>query len=275
MWHPGWWGPHVGFYGGVNYGYGYGGAGYEGGYWQGGQMFYNTAVVNVGTTHITNIYVKNVTVNNVTINRVSYNGGGVQARPTADQESYAKERHVEPVAAQLQQREARKNPDLRAKANGGNPTVAATPKPGVFKGAGVVEASGAPAHPAVVPLPRIRRRLSTLREVSIRPRLSILREVSIRPRLSIRRQLSIRRPLSILHPPSTQPPPSTRHRRRRPRPKSIRRPAGHRLRIPRPYIRPHRTQPPCSRAAPGPAAPRPAAEPKPAPKPEPREEPRG
>ncbi len=26
-WHGGYWGPHVGFYGGVNYGYGYGGVG--------------------------------------------------------------------------------------------------------------------------------------------------------------------------------------------------------------------------------------------------------
>ena len=27
LWHAGYWGPHVGFYGGVNYGYGYGGVG--------------------------------------------------------------------------------------------------------------------------------------------------------------------------------------------------------------------------------------------------------
>src|SRR5579862_4995883 len=123
-WHAGYWGPHVGFYGGVNYGFGYVGSGYEGGYWQGGHLFYNTAVVNVGTTHITNTYVKNVTVNNVTVNRVSYNGGsgGVQARPTAEEESFAKEQHVQPVAAQLHQREtAAKNPVLLSKANGGKP----------------------------------------------------------------------------------------------------------------------------------------------------------
>ena len=29
-WHGGYWGPQVGFYGGVNYGYGYGGVGYQG-----------------------------------------------------------------------------------------------------------------------------------------------------------------------------------------------------------------------------------------------------
>ncbi|MEO6912255.1 MAG: YXWGXW repeat-containing protein, partial [Edaphobacter sp.] len=33
LFHAGYWGPHVGFYGGVNYGFGYTGRGYEGGYW--------------------------------------------------------------------------------------------------------------------------------------------------------------------------------------------------------------------------------------------------
>src|SRR5580704_15635965 len=36
VFHAGYWGPHVGFYGGVNYGFGYGVSGYEGGYWQNG-----------------------------------------------------------------------------------------------------------------------------------------------------------------------------------------------------------------------------------------------
>ena len=31
----GYWGPHVGFYGGINYGFGYGGVGFAGGYWNG------------------------------------------------------------------------------------------------------------------------------------------------------------------------------------------------------------------------------------------------
>src|ERR1700748_3542042 len=34
-WHAGYWGPHIGFYGGVNYGYGYGGSGYYCGRWGG------------------------------------------------------------------------------------------------------------------------------------------------------------------------------------------------------------------------------------------------
>src|ERR1700720_334077 len=32
-WNAGYWGPHVGFYGGVNYGFGYGGVGFVGGRW--------------------------------------------------------------------------------------------------------------------------------------------------------------------------------------------------------------------------------------------------
>ena len=34
LWHGGYWGPHIGFYGGVNYGFGYGGVGYAGGEWR-------------------------------------------------------------------------------------------------------------------------------------------------------------------------------------------------------------------------------------------------
>ncbi len=47
-WNDGYWGSEVGFYGGVNYGFGYGGSGYDGGYWRGGQFSYNTYVNNVG-----------------------------------------------------------------------------------------------------------------------------------------------------------------------------------------------------------------------------------
>jgi hypothetical protein len=46
----GYWGPHVGFYGGINYGFGYGGVGFFGGEWRGGAFAYNTAVMNVNTS---------------------------------------------------------------------------------------------------------------------------------------------------------------------------------------------------------------------------------
>ncbi len=42
--HRGYWSPTVGFYGGINYGYGYFGSGYCGGRWQGGAFVYNSSV---------------------------------------------------------------------------------------------------------------------------------------------------------------------------------------------------------------------------------------
>src|SRR5580704_19456311 len=48
IWHEGYWGPHIGFYGGVNYGFGYTGVGFLGGIWVGSVFRYNTAVMHVG-----------------------------------------------------------------------------------------------------------------------------------------------------------------------------------------------------------------------------------
>jgi hypothetical protein len=132
--HEGYWGPHVGFYGGIAYGFGYDGVGYGGGRWEGRHFSYNTYVNRVNTTIIHNTY--NTTVTNITVNHISYNGGngGVAARATTQQESYANERHVGPVSAQMQHVQmARTNPQLRASANRGMPPVAATARPGEFK----------------------------------------------------------------------------------------------------------------------------------------------
>ena len=71
--HEGYWGPQVGFYGGINYGFGYFGHGYEGGRWDGGHFSYNREVNNVNVTVIHNVYENRVVYNNT--NRVSYNGG--------------------------------------------------------------------------------------------------------------------------------------------------------------------------------------------------------
>jgi hypothetical protein len=144
-WNSGYWGPQVGFYGGINYGYGYGGNGFYGGEWRGGSFFYNTAVMRVNTTTITNVYVnKTVIVNNVS--HVAFNGGqgGVQVRPTAQQETYMHESHRAAVAAQVQQEHAAsQNRALFASTNHGRPAVAATAKPGEFSGRGVVAARAA------------------------------------------------------------------------------------------------------------------------------------
>jgi len=82
-WNRGYWGRTVGFYGGVNYGFGYFGAGYGGGRWYGGVFRYNTAVTNVNRVVIRNTYVDRTVVRNWN-NRTSFNGGrgGLRARPT-------------------------------------------------------------------------------------------------------------------------------------------------------------------------------------------------
>jgi hypothetical protein len=145
LFHVGYWGPHVGFYGGVNYGYGYGGEGFVGGRWAGNSFAYNRTVNNVNVTNIHNTYNETV-VNNVTVNKVSYNGGsgGVAAVPTPRERAAAQEPHVAPTPMQHQHvQEAARNPALAVKANGGHPAIAATPRPAAFNAPGVVGAHGA------------------------------------------------------------------------------------------------------------------------------------
>jgi hypothetical protein len=142
-WHAGYWGPHVGFYGGINYGFGYTGVGFVGGEWRGGVYHYNTAVTNINTTVIHNTYNTTVINNNTTVNRVSYNGGtgGVTAQPNRDELAAAREPHTAPTAMQTQHYQAAStNRAFLASENHGNPSVAATAKPGVFHGPGVVAA---------------------------------------------------------------------------------------------------------------------------------------
>ncbi|HTV08798.1 MAG TPA: YXWGXW repeat-containing protein [Candidatus Aquilonibacter sp.] len=55
-WHPGYWGRTVGYYGGINYGYGYFGTGFYGGYWNGGHFFYNRAYGHFGPGFHGNFY---------------------------------------------------------------------------------------------------------------------------------------------------------------------------------------------------------------------------
>ncbi len=149
VFHAGYWGPHVGFYGGVHYGFGYGGVGFVGGHWAGGSFAYNTAVMHVNTTVIHNTYNTTV-VNNVVVNRVSYNGGagGIAAKPTAQERIAAHEQHVQETPMQRQHLQAAvRNPGLAARANGGHPAIAATARPAAFHGPGVVGAHGAVAAP--------------------------------------------------------------------------------------------------------------------------------
>jgi len=141
IWYEGYWGPAVGFYGGINYGYGYTGYGYDGGYWSGGRFYYNRKVNNINVTNITTVYSR--TVSNVRPTGVSFNGGpgGTTVRPNSEQLTAARQRHSSLTDAQNHQMQvARTDPKQRATVNRGRPAIAATAKPGVFTGRGVMGA---------------------------------------------------------------------------------------------------------------------------------------
>ena len=147
--HVGYWGPHIGYYGGVNYGFGYVGVGFAGGRWVGNSFAYNRTVMNVNVTNVHNTYNETV-INNVSVTKVSYNGGpgGTHAIPTAQERAVASEQHIPPTTAQhAHVQEAARNPALSARANGGHPAIAATPRPGAFNAPGVVGAHGAGMSP--------------------------------------------------------------------------------------------------------------------------------
>jgi WXXGXW repeat (2 copies) len=129
FWHAGYWGPHVGFYGGVNYGFGYVGTGYHGGYWQGGVFNYNRSVNNINVNVVHNTYNEHVVENNT---RVSFNGGqgGVAARESAEERAARTEHHYAPTPVQHQHEQvAMRSPEQRAAFNHGAPTMAAMARP--------------------------------------------------------------------------------------------------------------------------------------------------
>ncbi len=100
----GYWGPTVGFYGGVNYGFGYGGSGFDGGRWQGSHFAYNTAVSRVNTSVIHNTYSQSAV--NRGNNRTSFNGGpgGISARPSSAEAATAREHSQSAYSPVAQQR---------------------------------------------------------------------------------------------------------------------------------------------------------------------------
>jgi hypothetical protein len=121
LFHPGYWGDEVGYYGGVDYGYGYGGDGFDGGHWDQGHFVYNRELRGPRSF-------------------VSFNGGtnGTQAHPTSQQKAFSKQQHFAPTALQKQNlTAASKDKSFFSKDNHGKPAVGATSKAGVFKGPGV------------------------------------------------------------------------------------------------------------------------------------------
>jgi WXXGXW repeat (2 copies) len=126
IWHGGYWGPHVGYYGGINYGYGYYGSGFYGGRWDGNVFRYNTAVWHVNSAVIHNTYVDRTVINHETGNRhVSFNGpGGIETRPTAAEEAAAQNRRLEATPAQrAHEQEARNDRNQHYSVNHGRPNT--------------------------------------------------------------------------------------------------------------------------------------------------------
>jgi hypothetical protein len=134
VWHAGYWGPHVGYYGGVNYGFGYMGIGFAGGVWHGGVFAYNTAIMHVGPG-ITNVYVDRTVVvrNTVVVNsRVAFSGGpgGINHQPTPEENTYSHEQHIAATSFQTQHESAAMH-DTNAYAshNGGRPSNLVAQRP--------------------------------------------------------------------------------------------------------------------------------------------------
>ena len=127
LYHAGYWGAHVGFYGGLNYGYGYPGVGFIGGGWSGRSFRYNTAVFNVNRTVIHNTYIDRTVVRNNGGGRASFNGpGGVNRQARPEERAAMSERHFAPTRTQLShQQMAGSNPGQRFSANHGSPSTSA------------------------------------------------------------------------------------------------------------------------------------------------------
>jgi len=133
--HPGYWGREVGYYGGVNYGFGYMGVGFVGGAWHGHEFAYNTAVVNVNRTYIHNTYVNNTIVREHTVvntNHIAYAGGpgGIQHQATLEERNAMQAPHLPPTRFQDQQmQQARTERTSYFTANHGRPQSMALARP--------------------------------------------------------------------------------------------------------------------------------------------------
>jgi hypothetical protein len=131
LWHGGYWGLHIGFYGGVNYGYGYFGRGYEGGYWNHGAFTYNRSINHLDMGRVHNVYDHSVRVENNS--RVAFTGGreGIHAEASPQERIAEHEQHISAVPLQQQHQQAAfANRAQYANVNHGQPAVASTPRPG-------------------------------------------------------------------------------------------------------------------------------------------------
>ena len=135
VFHPGYWGLHVGYYGGINYGFGYMGLGFVGGAWRGHEFAYNTAVMRVNETVIHNTYVDRNIVERNTVardSRVAYSGGpgGIRHDPSPEERLAEHDRHIAHTSFQQQhETAARSDRTSYFKNNNGRPQNVAVGRP--------------------------------------------------------------------------------------------------------------------------------------------------
>ncbi|HEY1767552.1 MAG TPA: YXWGXW repeat-containing protein [Terracidiphilus sp.] len=150
-WHPGYWGQHVGYYGGVNYGFGYMGVGFAGGMWRGGVFAYNGAVMHIGAGGAwggNRVYVDRTVVERTTIinnTHVSYNGGpgGINHQPAPEERMAEHEQHVAPTSFQSRhETAARSDHGAYFNANHGRPANVAASRPPQAESHAVPEHTG-------------------------------------------------------------------------------------------------------------------------------------
>lgn len=127
--HHGYWGRNVGFYGGVNLGFGYLGVGYGGGYWNGDNFYYNSAYNRVRPEIVRNyVYNRPVVLDARYINRdrVSYWGGprGIRRAPLEAELVARAQRITPPMRMQVQNRDfAMRQPQQFFRSNRGTPQL--------------------------------------------------------------------------------------------------------------------------------------------------------
>ena len=135
VFHEGYWGRHVGYYGGVNYGFGYMGIGFVGGEWRGHEFAYNRAVMRVDERFVHTTYVDREVVNRYTVvrdSRVAYSGGpgGIRHDPSPEERVAEHEQHVAKTSFQAQHENTFKSDRTAyAKNNGGHPQNLAVSRP--------------------------------------------------------------------------------------------------------------------------------------------------
>jgi len=137
IFHDGYWGPHIGYYGGVNYGFGYGGIGFAGGIWRGGFFSYNTAVMHVGIGGAwgSRVYVDHAVVERGFVARdshVAFSGGpgGIRHEPSPEERVAEHDQHRGPSDVQQHHIEAaRADRTSYVKNNGGHPNNLAVARP--------------------------------------------------------------------------------------------------------------------------------------------------